>query len=333
VTIWIHPFINIDCPSFQTAFDRGYFVKDQKSIFGMASWWQGSNAGLIDFTNDEAVEWWSSRLERLRAVYGIDSFKFDGGDMSGLPYSHQLAGDVNLGPSIATTKYVEAVAIFGNMVEVRVGRRNQKEGIFTRMLDKYSGWGYDNGLQSVIPTLLHFGLKGYPFIMPDMVGGNAYEESPNRELYIRWLQANAFMPSLQLSILPWNYDDEVVRIVKSILDIRNKYADKIIAAAKQSTVDGSPINRPMWWVSPRDSDSFTMDDQYMVGDDIVVAPVLKEGATSRNIYLPTGYWNATVNGTVVGYCMSGYLVDFPAPLDTLPFFVRDRDCEINDCGC
>lgn len=53
------------------------------------------------------------------------------------------------------------------------------------------------------------GILGYPFVLPDMVGGNAYGISPSKELFVRWAQANAFMPAIQFSILPWNYDDEV----------------------------------------------------------------------------------------------------------------------------
>ena len=53
------------------------------------------------------------------------------------------------------------------------------------------------------------GVLGYPFVLPDMIGGNAYILRPNKELFVRWAQASALMPSLQFSILPWNYDDEV----------------------------------------------------------------------------------------------------------------------------
>ena len=53
------------------------------------------------------------------------------------------------------------------------------------------------------------GLLGYPFVLPDMIGGNAYGLRPGKELFVRWAQANAFMPALQFSILPWNYDEEV----------------------------------------------------------------------------------------------------------------------------
>ena len=57
-----------------------------------------------------------------------------------------------------------------------------------------------------LPTL---GLLGYPFVLPDMIGGNAYNGRPSKELFVRWAQANAFMPALQFSHLPWDYDEEV----------------------------------------------------------------------------------------------------------------------------
>ena len=85
----------------------------------------------------------------------------------------------------------------------------QNSAIFFRMLDKDSNWGYDNGLKTLIPTLLQFGLEGYPYVLPDMIGGNGYGDPPDRELFIRWLQANVFMPAMQFSYAPWNYDQEV----------------------------------------------------------------------------------------------------------------------------
>lgn len=79
------------------------------------------------------------------------------------------------------------------------------------MWDKDSRWGYDNGLKSMIPSLLQFSIAGYPFVLPDMIGGNAYAgEIPSKELYIRWMQANIFMPAVQFSLVPWKFDAEVI---------------------------------------------------------------------------------------------------------------------------
>ena len=82
--------------------------------------------------------------------------------------------------------------------------------IFTRMLDKDTFWGKANGLATLIPTLLHFSLEGYVFVLPDMIGGNGYNTLlPAKELFVRWMQANVFMPSLQFSYAPWDYDAQV----------------------------------------------------------------------------------------------------------------------------
>ncbi|CAG7830470.1 unnamed protein product, partial [Allacma fusca] len=74
-TLWIHPFINMDCPSFKYAYDRKYFVKNKRKKQEITSWWQGSDAGLIDFDNPLAIAWWRNRLEKLRTDFGITSFK------------------------------------------------------------------------------------------------------------------------------------------------------------------------------------------------------------------------------------------------------------------
>jgi len=77
------------------------------------------------------------------------------------------------------------------------------------MSDKSSTWSIENGLKAVVTTLLAMNMVGYSFVMPDMVGGNGYVDLPNKELFIRWLQANTFMPTMQFSYVPWDFDREV----------------------------------------------------------------------------------------------------------------------------
>ena len=211
VTLWVHPFVNLECSSWNSVAvpPKSYFVRDKKgktgigNLPGLTWWWQGVLASYVDFTNAEAVQWWSQRLERLRVDYGIDSFKFDAGESNWLPSSIVLNEEIeqNHWPAAFTTAYVDAVSKFGSMIEVRVGRRTQQYPIFVRMLDKDSHWGFDNGLKTLITTLLQMSMVGYPFVLPDMIGGNGYGDDPldesnipSRELYVRWLQANVFMP-------------------------------------------------------------------------------------------------------------------------------------------
>ena len=145
-TLWVHPFINMVCPSYESA-ALGLFskvVRDTKAnnigvrLPGLIYWWQGALAGIFDFTDEVAASWYSQRLRDLQAATGIDSFKFDGGETNWLPSSYELNPllDKSTWPSAYTTKYVENMATFGNLIEVRVGWRSQQHPIFVRMLDK-----------------------------------------------------------------------------------------------------------------------------------------------------------------------------------------------------
>ena len=97
-----------------------------------------------------------------RSEVGIDSFKFDAGESNWLPSSLLLDDKYPLSswPGVFSTAYVSAVAELGNMIEVRTGRNSQQLPVFVRMLDKFSSWGYDNGLKSMVTTLLQFGIVG-----------------------------------------------------------------------------------------------------------------------------------------------------------------------------
>ena len=102
------------------------------------------------------------RLDKLRTDFGIDSFKFDAGEVNWLSTSIYLNDGLNpeIWPAIFTTRYAEAVSYFGNQIEVRTGRRSQNLPIFVRMLDKKSRWGYTNGLKTLITTLLQMSIAG-----------------------------------------------------------------------------------------------------------------------------------------------------------------------------
>lgn len=87
--------------------------------------------------------------------------------------------------------------------------RTQDLPIFIRMVDKDTLWDFNNGLATLVTTLLQMNLQGYTLVLPDMIGGNGYNAKPSKELFVRWLQANVFMPTLQYSFVPWDHDEEV----------------------------------------------------------------------------------------------------------------------------
>lgn len=156
------------------------------------------------------------RLKALQRL-GIDSFKFDAGEPSWLPQISELSGTAGLKPGIYTKDYVNALAKnFDSMIEARVAWDSQDLPIFIRMIDKDTKWSWTNGLPTLITTLLQMNLAGYTWVLPDMIGGNGYLNGslngtflPSKDLFIRWLQCNIFMPSLQYSFVPWDFDAEV----------------------------------------------------------------------------------------------------------------------------
>ena len=342
VTLWVHPFVNRDCACWEEAVEKGYLVGDsvRRGLPGLTSWWQGKMAGCVDFTNQEAKEWWFARLERLRQKYGVDSFKFDAGEPHWLPTCSaphpSCRAPTSHWPASYATALAEAVCSSpgGRRAEVRVGRRTQRLPVLVRMLDRESRWGHDNGLKSLVSSALQFSLCGYPFSLPDMVGGNAYgDEAPSEELFVRWAQAAALMPAVQFSFAPWNYGEEVTDHVRRLLGLRLELSGVILGAGEAAKVAGEPVLRPVWWEDPEDREALRVGDQFLVGKgeggQLLVAPVLEEGAVSRDVYLPKGSWREMRIGKEKGggplrSSLKGpmWLKNLEADLWTLPLFER-----------
>ncbi|KAK3103579.1 hypothetical protein FSP39_020324 [Pinctada imbricata] len=139
------------------------------------------------------------------------------------------------------------------------------------------------------------GILGYPFVMAD--GIYPSEEDANddpkipRSLYIRWLQLASLFPAMKYSTTPWTYDSEVVKIAQNMSSLHRKYVTDEIDNMKKEILSGSPIIRPIWWNDPLDSEALKIEDEFLIGDDILVAPVLCEGVTSRKVYFPDGLWS------------------------------------------
>ncbi|XP_064611379.1 myogenesis-regulating glycosidase-like [Liolophura sinensis] len=328
-TIWVHPFANIDSMAFATGSVERYFVTEPRGkIPALVSWWRGNASGILDVTNPTAFQWYLNDLKMLRDKYNISSFKFDAGEVPWLPAAYKT-NQTYRNPDDYTTLWAELAYQADTEVrhqEVRVGSRSQHLPIFVRMLDRDSNWDYDNGLKTLIPVTFTFGLLGYPFVLPDMIGGNAYNGSlegrayPEKELFIRWLELNAFLPSMQFSIVPWNYDDEVINISRRYIKLHEEYSPKIIHLARKFNETGAPIIRPLWWIAPNDEDAQTIDTEFLLGDDLIVAPILERNARNRDIYLPDGRWKDNLRG---GELDGGqWHRNYSVALDELAYFTK-----------
>ena len=185
----MHPFANMDSVTFNEEVTQNFTVRN-KSNKGplLLGWWDGMGTS-IDPTNPKAADWFVGKLETIRKETGIDSFKFDAGEISFLTSEFNLYNQ-SVTPDQYSNSYARMAARLGDMIEVRIGSRTQDLPIFVRMLDKDSNWDIENnGLKSVLTTALIMSITGYNYILPDMIGGNAYgKDFPDDELFVRWTQ-------------------------------------------------------------------------------------------------------------------------------------------------
>jgi alpha-glucosidase (family GH31 glycosyl hydrolase) len=272
-----------------------------------------------DFTNPAAAAEFRRRLVRLQRLYGIDGFKFDAGEANLVP--RDLRTLVPITPSQYADYYNrEAVAYFPYS-ESRVGVLSQPTGIVQRLQDKQSSWSARNGLAAMIGQVFTVSLRGFFHVMPDIVGGNEYTREPiSKELLVRWAQASALLPLIQYSKGPWHYDEETQSLVRAASELHIKFSPYIYRLAEKGRSSGEPIVAPLWYHAPGDRQTFEIVDQFMLGPDVVVAPVLVKDAGARDIYLPAGEWKDYHSGKTISG--SQWLRGYAAPLDRLPIFLK-----------
>lgn len=337
VTAWVHPFFNSNGENFQVAKNYSYLLRNTSSDSAPAltSWWDGNSTGILDVSNPSAFSWYLDILNDLKNTTGIDSFKFDAGELSWLPKMYN-ATELPANPSENyPTRYVEMAveADRNGRQEVRSAYKTQRYPVFVRQIDKKSTWDHNNGLLSVIPGVFTFSILGYPFVLPDMIGGNAYDgRFPSSELFVRWIQLNTFLPAMQFSIVPWDprFNDsaiDVVKIARKYVELHTNISDVLLHFANETLTTVNPIIRPLWWIDPTNDTALTCEDEFLVGDYFLVAPVVQEGQRSRDIYIPSGQWIDMLRGNETIYTGPTVLTNYSVNIDELAYF---KNAALND---
>ncbi|MFR9799641.1 glycoside hydrolase family 31 protein [Streptomyces sp. MS06] len=186
--------------------------------------------------------------------------------------------------------------------------------------DVSTGWP---GLRASLALVLGMGLSGVPYSGPD-VGG--FDGSPSPELFLRWFQMAAYLPlfrthsSLEAGRRePWEFGPEVLRHARGALLERRRLLPYFVTLAHLARRTGAPYVRPLWWHTPEDRALRDCDDAFLLGDCLLVAPVLAPGTERRAVRLPRGRWYDTVTG--LPHDGPGrVLVD--APVERIPVFAR-----------
>ncbi|KAI0562112.1 alpha-glucosidase family GH31 [Gracilaria domingensis] len=326
VTLWITPFADLDSEAVTSEETAQFFVKTRSGQIGSFAWWQPTKVAAINLTDLRARVWVTRQLRELMEKYGIDGFKFDAGEPSFLPEDAALQ-DILESPNEYTRAWIKHVVPVARVSEVRSGVRGcQNVPTLFRLFDRFSTWGLQNGLASVLAALLTAGILGYPLCIPDYIAGNAYgDEVPCEELMIRWAQASVAMPALQFSIPPWQFGDNCDKLCQDALRWRQKFFWKYIRRCLRSATESyTPICRPMWWLRGPEE----IFDQFLIGNEVIVAPVVKKGQRRRDVFLPQGFWKRVDlrSAVAIGERQKGptWLRDVSADLHEMPTYLRSQ---------
>lgn len=187
--------------------------------------------------------------------------------------------------------------------------------------DNISSWDH---LRATIPLLSGMGLSGLTFVGSD-IGG--FAGTPSAELYTRWLQTGVFYPFMRTHTTlgtpdqePWSYGTVHEAINRSAIELRYRLLPHIYNVMRDASVTGVPAMRPLMLEFPEDRLTWSLEDQFMFGSDLLVAPVLQEGARERLVYLPKGEWYDFWTGR--RHDGGSKPIRVPVTLDTMPIFVR-----------
>ncbi len=329
VMLWVCPFVSADSEDFRHLAKEGLLLLDPQKTqdilwantrnkAAVIRWWNGASA-CLDLSNPKAMKWFKERLDHLVKEYGVDGFKFDAGDADF--YNRGVVSWKSEAIPNDHTRFFAEVGLHYPLNEYRASWKMAGLPLAQRLRDKGHEW---KDLQKLIPDQMSQSVMGYAYTCPDMIGGGEYQSFLNsstidEELVVRSAQVHALMPMMQFSAAPWRVlSKENNRICRKMAELHLKYGDLILKLSKESAKTGEPIVKPMEFAFPNQGYAM-INDQFVLGDGIIVAPVVEKGARSRQVTLPPGSWTADDGTTYEG----GKVIEIEVPLERLPYFTKN----------
>jgi alpha-glucosidase (family GH31 glycosyl hydrolase) len=319
--------------------DKGYCVREANGQpYRVRPFW--FNGGLVlDFTHQEAVEWWLSKRAYLLGELGVDGFKTDGGEHlwgGGLRFADGRQGDEvwNLYPNLYVGAYHRFTVEKRNGDAITFSRAG-----FTSCQAYPCHWAGDEdstweAFRASVLAGMNAGLSGISFWGWDLAGFSG--EIPTAELYLRAAAMAAFCPIMQYHSefnqhhlpcrdrTPWNIqertgDGDVIPIFRHYANLRMNLLPYLYSEARKSSRSGIPLMRAMHLEFPDDPAVHEFPYQYFLGNELLVAPVVQEGALSWSVYLPVGRWYDLWTGETF---QGPSVIDYPTPKEIIPVFAR-----------
>jgi alpha-glucosidase (family GH31 glycosyl hydrolase) len=296
---------------------------------------------LIDFTNPDAVAFWQRQV-RDTLDMGFEGFMQD--------YGEQVMLDMHFADgTTGVTRHNDYLTLMAKatreeLTRYRTAHPERRPWFFTRAGysglpgsaayenanfpgDETTDWDRTSGLGSLTTDMLNRAVGGAYGYATDIGGYFDYiSGATDKELFIRWAQWAALSPVFRLhgsgrlgTHAPWSYDAETLRIYKRYSRLHLRARPLLKKLWKQADRTGVPVTRPLWWQHPGDRQGWHQDQEWLLGDDLLVAPVVVEGATARKVYLPQGCWQLHGRGDRWRGKRS---VQVEAGLASLPWFTR-----------
>lgn len=323
----------------ETMVARGYGIReaDGRPYRNRGWWFPGSL--MPDFTNPEAKAWWLAKRRYLVEELGIDGFKTDGGEHAwglDLRYADSTRGDVsnNRYPVLYAAAYQELMASCGRepVTFSRAGFTGAATVPCHWAGDEDSTW---EAYRASITAGLTAGASGVIYWGWDIAGFSG--EIPSAELYIRSTAMAALCPIMQYHSefnhhrlpsrdrTPWNIaertgDRRALGIYRWYAGLRERLVPYLAEQGRRSAETSRPLMRALCFDWPDDPVVWDHPFQYLLGDDLLVAPVTEPGTTSLEVYLPAGRWIDAWTGTLL---TGPRLVRREVPLGSIPVYIRE----------
>ncbi len=325
-------------PIYQEGVRNDQFCKYIEGNIYYGDVWPG-NSAFPDFTSTKVRKWWGEK-HKYYTDLGIEGIWNDMNEPAifnetktmDVKVIHENDGDPKTHRELHNLYgFFMGESTYEGMKQLLHGKR---PFLLTRAgyagVQRYASvWTGDNRsfwehLQLALPMCMNLGMSGVAFCGPD-VGGFAHDT--NGELLIRWTQFGTFTPYFRnhsaintLRQEPWSFGEDVEGLVKKYIEQRYVWLPHLYTLFRQASQTGVPVMRPLVLEYPTDENTFNLSDQFMIGDNVIVAPIMTPTTNHRVVYLPEGNWvNYWTEEMLIGN--KHHLVE--APIDILPIFIKE----------
>lgn len=344
----IKPALLIDHPMFSQLKAKEMFIKDREGNYPEIAMFWDELAAYIDFTNPESYNWWKSQVIDKLLKMGITSTWNDNNeyeiwdDKANVNFFGKQTDIAQIKPILTMLMLkssMDAQKEYAPNLRPHLISRSGCPGI-QRYVQTWSGDNYTSfdTLKYNIKMGIGLSLCGIYNIGHD-VGGFAGPK-PSEELFIRWVQQGIFWP--RFTIHSWNDDGTVnepwmyeksTHIIRNLIKLRAKILPYIYQLLYRSSEYYEPMIRPTFYRYEIDEKAFMENDEFMLGDSLLIAPVVEEGAKRRKVYLPAeenGWYDYNTNAKYQG----GQIIEMDAGFEDVPLLVRGGSIiPINTAAC